>query len=296
MDREENNGTGWQMNRRILRVFPRATSMTPIDDLVAIGEPTLFEPRKDVEEVHISVLFTWDKKRTRQLERMWADYYPVVKVGGPAYGIDLVSSEPDDFILGRYIRKGATITTRGCEFQCPWCLVPRKEMWFRQLEKVAVGNIIQDNNILLANRWHLEKVFYMLTNQKAVRFADGLDCRLLKDWHVERLRMLSIYEIWIALDCKRRMRAFQRACVKLHNAGFRRNQIRAYILAGYKEPIQAAEERLVFAWECGALPYIQVYQDESGEKRMAGEGCREDNLFVRRWSRPAIIKKEMTSR
>ncbi|GAH74631.1 unnamed protein product, partial [marine sediment metagenome] len=37
-------------------------------------------------------------------------------------------------------------------------------------------------------------------------------------------------------------------------------------------------------------PYIQVYQPISGEKRFAGEKSREDNLFVRRWSRPAIIK------
>jgi hypothetical protein len=276
------------MAQRILRVFTRKTSMTPTDELVVIGEPTIFEPREGIDEVHVSVLFSWDMKTAWQLQDHWSEFYRCVSIGGPALGLF-----SDEFVSGRYLRRGITISTRGCDLKCPWCLVSEKEGRFRQLKTIAPGNVVQDNNILLADRPHLEKLFAMLRRQKRIRFAGGLDCRLLTDWHVERLRSLSIHELWLALDHKERMKPFKKACTALVKAGFTRDHIRAYVLAGFHEPIRAAEERLVFAYECGALPFIQVYQNDSGSKRMAGERSREDNLFVWKWSRPAVIKTLM---
>ncbi len=46
---------------KIIRVFPRRTSMTPLDADVRINsEPGLFD---DADEVHVSCLFSWDKDR-----------------------------------------------------------------------------------------------------------------------------------------------------------------------------------------------------------------------------------------
>jgi hypothetical protein len=273
---------------KILRVFIRRTNLTPTDELSVVGEPTIFDPREGIDEIHISVLFSWDMKRALQLHDHWSEFYRVVKIGGPAIGL-----YSDEFIPGRYVKRGVTISTRGCDFKCPWCLVPEKEGRFRQLGAIAPGNIVQDNNILLAKRQHLRKLFAMLKRQKRIKFTGGLDCRLLTDWHIERLRSLSIDEIWLALDSRDRMKPFRKACTALVKAGFSRDQIRAYVLAGFNGAIQAAEERLKFAFECGALPYIQVYQGDSMNKRMAGERSREDNLFVWKWSRPAAIKTFM---
>jgi len=272
----------------ILRVFPYRTSFTPDDPLVAISEPTLWEPRKGIEEVHISILSTWDIEEGKRLQESWARYYSTVKLGGPAFGLS-----GDEFEAGKYIKRGVTITTRGCDFNCPWCLVPSKEGKFRELKTIAPGNIVQDNNILLANKIHLCKLFGMLKTQKAIRFVGGLDCRLLKDWHIEKLRGLRIKELWFALDSGDRRKNFSRICKKLKRVGFRREQIRCYVLAGYDEPIQASETRLRFAYECGALPFIQPYQPPDGKKKMAGKHSREDNLFVWQWSRPAAIKAMM---
>ena len=133
----------------------------------------------------------------------------------------------------------------------------------------------------------------MLKTQRAIRFLGGLDIRLLNDWHIEKLRDLRIKELWLALDGGVRKTIFKEAVQKLKNAGFHRNQIRCYVLAGFNEPIQEAEGRLRFAYECGALPFVQLYQSPTTKKRMAGERSREDNLFIRRWSRPAIIKSIM---
>lgn len=273
------------MPKKVLRVFIRKTSQTPDDDYVRIGMPDLFMP-KDVKKVHISTIFSWDKEEALILQKNYQQYYPKVIVGGPAFAN---GSYNPKFIPGRYVKKGITITTRGCNFNCPWCLVPKYEGRFREIN-IEAGNIIQDNNILLANREHLQKVFQMLRTQKQIRFLGGLDKRLLLDWHIEELRSLKIKELWLSFDSWSSKISFVRVMKRLKKAGFSRNQIRCYVLVGFNEPIQAGEGRLRFVYNCGALPYAQNYQPISGKKRFAGETSREDNLFVRKWSRPAIIK------
>jgi len=270
---------------KILRVFIRKTSQTPDDDYVRIGMPDLFMP-KDVDEVHISTIFSWDIEKALRLKRNYEQYYPKVLAGGPAFAN---RNYDPKFISGKYVKKGITITTRGCNFKCPFCLVDKKEGKFKEIN-IEPGNIIQDNNILLASRDHLRKVFDMLKTQKGIRFLGGLDKRLLKDWHIEELRSLSIKELWLAFDSWDNKKEFVRVINKLKKAGFNRNKIKCYVLVGFNEPIQAGEERLRFVYNCGVLPYVQNYQPVNKKKRFAGENSREDNLFIRRWSRPAIIK------
>ena len=59
---------------KILRVFIRKTSYTPIDDYVRIGSPDLFIP-KDIQQIHISTLFTWDKQQAREFLPHSVAYY-----------------------------------------------------------------------------------------------------------------------------------------------------------------------------------------------------------------------------
>jgi len=43
----------------IARVFPSRTRATPTDAYAFVGDPPLFLP-PDIEEVHVSVTFSWD--------------------------------------------------------------------------------------------------------------------------------------------------------------------------------------------------------------------------------------------
>ena len=120
---------------RVLRVFPRRTKGTPTDDLAVVGPPGLF--LSDVDEVHVSVTFTWDIEEGHRLRDVWDRFYPGrVKIGGPALG-----SHGDEFVPGRYLRAGYTITSRGCPNRCPWCLVPGREGRLRELNPIAPGHI-----------------------------------------------------------------------------------------------------------------------------------------------------------
>jgi len=279
---------GKGLDNKILRIFIRRTSQTPDDNYVKIGMPDLFMPQ-DVDEVHISTIFSWDIENALNLKRNYELYYPKVLVGGPAFANGTYVQK---FVSGMYVKKGITITTRGCNFKCPFCLVGKKEGKFQEIN-IEEGNIIQDNNILLASKDHLRKVFDMLKKQKGIRFVGGLDKRLIKDWHIEELRSLSIKELWFSFDSWDNKKEFIKVMDKLKKSGFRRNQIRCYVLAGFNEPIQNSEDRLRFIYKCGALPYVQLYQSISVKKKYAGETSRKDNLFIRQWSRPAIIKSIM---
>lgn len=98
----------------IIRVFPRRTQMTPVDRYAFVGDPPMIRP--DADEVHVSVAFTWDIEKAERLVKAWGQYYPVVKLGGPA-----IAHSYDEFTPGLYVREGITFTSRGCNNGCSWC-------------------------------------------------------------------------------------------------------------------------------------------------------------------------------
>ena len=55
---------------KILRVFPRRTKATPDDEYATTEYPGLFMP-EDVEEVHVSVAFTYDMEKAERLAEAW---------------------------------------------------------------------------------------------------------------------------------------------------------------------------------------------------------------------------------
>ena len=159
---------------RIIRVFPRwsekqpwrSAKWHPRDTLSFHGDPPLPQFRPETDEVHISITFSWVISAGQRLAEAWRQFYPRVRLGGPA----LCSS--NDFTPGRYIKPGVTFTSRGCEHHCPWCLVPEREGRLKLLEPVP-GFIIQDNNLLQTGRVHMSKVFTMLRQQKQAAEFSG---------------------------------------------------------------------------------------------------------------------------
>lgn len=268
--------------KRIIRVFPRRTKLTPTDALAFVGDPPLFRPYAD--EVHVSVTFTWDKEEAQRLAEAWQVFYPVVKIGGPAYG-----DKSMDFVPGLYIKHGVTFTTRGCNRLCPWCLVPKREGRLCQLWNFMPGWIIQDNNILQANRYHLERVARMLeivrkqTRHYAV-FSGGIDARLVDAWVVEWLRGIKVKEIFLAADTMSALGPLETAIERL--SFFGRRKLRVYAMLAYNgETIETATERLESIWQLGGLPFAQLYQPADHYIDYSTEW----KSLARTWSRPAAM-------
>lgn len=248
--------------------------MCPGDPDSYHGLPSMFMP--DYDEIHISVTFTWDIKRGHFLKEQWRDYGKKILIGGPAFG-----NQEDNFVPGKYLKKGIVITSRGCNNNCNFCMVPKKEDKLREI-KINEGHIINDNNLLQCSKKHLRKVFDMLKKQKAIEFKGGLQADLITDKIVEELRGLRIKELWLACDTNSSLKNLRKAFQKLTKY-FNRKKLRCYVLIGKNW----GEEnyRLREVYKIGFLPFAQLYQPENRIKY-----SRVWRDFARRWSRPAIIK------
>lgn len=246
---------------KILRVFPRRTKATPTDELSFIGEPGLFLP-DGIDEVHVSVTFTWDLDKGHRLKDAWERHYPGrVKIGGPALG-----DPGDGFVSGRYLRPGYTITSRGCPNRCPFCLVPKREGALRELRPIAIGHDVLDNNLLACSDDHISFVISMLAARpKAARFTGGLEAARLTQTVVDRLTLIRTSEVFLAWDREPELPTVIRAIERLRKAGLSLRKTRCYVLAGYEaaDSPSLAEERCKAILSAGALPFLMLYQPAS---------------------------------
>lgn len=265
---------------RIIRVFPRKTNATPVDDLVRIGtEPGLFD---EADEVHVSVTFTWDLPFAERLAQAWSCVAPV-RIGGPATG-----EAGGEFVPGRYVRQGYVLTSRGCPNSCWFCSVWRREgQTVRELPITDGWNVL-DDNLFACTEKHQRSVFEMLKrNKKAgpVQFTGGLEAKRLEAWHVEALRDLKPKQLFFANDTPDDLEPLQRAGQMLLDAGFTTasHALRAYVLCGWpKDTIEAAAVRMQQTIDAGFLPMAMLYRDNSGRRDPVWQ------KWGRQWARPSI--------
>ena len=270
------------MGKIMIRVFPRRTKWTPADKLAFVGDPLLWRPPK--QPVYISCTFTWDKAECERLARSWLRFYPDVRIGGPAF-----KDPGDEFYPGRFLKKGVTITSRGCPKECPYCFIPQREGRIREYP-IKDGWIVQDNNLLGCSTSHQKSVFEMLQKQpKQIDFNGGLDPEFLKDWHIWEFEKLKVRHFWFSCDTPEDEKHMPKVCDLMSD--YKIWQKRCYVLIGFNgETILDAEKRLERIYKMGFFPFAQLYQEE--EKR---PWTPEWDQLQRKWCRPAAyraIKKD----
>lgn len=268
---------------KIARVFPRKTEATPEDDLVFFDAPGMYLP--EIDEVHVSVAFTYDMENAEWLAKQWEGLGVPVKMGGPAF--DQPSGE---FIPGLYIKKGYTITSRGCPNKCWFCRVPKREGGLRELEIKDGWNIL-DDNLLACSDEHVKKVFQMLARQKERPvFTGGLEAKILKPWHAKELKRIKTQKMYFAYDTPDDYEPLVQAGKILKDAGFTVASHTAccYVLIGYKgDTFDKAEKRLTDTIRAGFMPYAMLFKDKDGNTD------EEWRKYQRVWLRPQIVGTKM---
>ena len=267
------------MDKRIIRVFPRRTNATPIDEFVRINEPPGM--LDECDEVNISVAFEWDLPVAEQLARKWKHVAPV-KIGGPATG-----ERSGEFKPGMYIKNGYTITSRGCPNRCWFCSVWRREGdTVRELPIMDGWNVL-DDNLLACRDDHILAVFSMLARQKRKpEFTGGLEAKRLKAWHVTELRKLKPKQMFFAYDTPDDLEPLQDAGRILLRSGFTTTShaLRCYILCGWPKDTEAsADARMQQAKAAGFTPMAMALRGKDGI--MSHKWA----VFQRKWARVAII-------
>ncbi len=270
---------------RILRVFPSRTEMTPTDALAFVGDPPLPFARPapaDIDEVHVSCTFTWDRQEVERLADAWRTLGYRVRLGGPAYG-----DPGGEFTPGLYVARGGVMTSRGCIRRCAHCFVPEREGRLRTLA-IKQGWDVLDNNLLACPRPHIEAVLDMLETQpRAARFSGGIDARLCRPWFAARLAAMRVDILYTAWDSPGQMADAERAIGILRAAGLRQRQVGCYVLMGYDgDTPDQAESRAECVLEFGGMPFAMYYRADKSSKVQTPP---EWHPLVRKFSRPAIM-------
>jgi hypothetical protein len=249
----------------MIRVFARKTKWSPTDELAFFDGPPLEVGMLCDQPVFVSVTFTWDIARGYRLLGLWRQqwnrlkYRGRVRIGGPAFG-----GMGGKFVSGRFLKRGVTITSRGCPKKCPWCLVPVREGGLTEIY-IEPGHIVQDDNLLACSRRHVETVFQMLMCQKAIQFAGGLDIEYLKPWHIEWLKQMRIGQLYIACDSDEQLAGLDKAADLL--ADFPIDKKRCYVLVGFDGEQQAdAQRRCERVLAKGFLPFAQLYRGPASSR------------------------------
>lgn len=266
---------------KILRVFPHRTSFTPDDALAFVGDPPMIRP--EVDEVHVSMTFSWDYPEAQRLAQAWRQYYPHTYMGGP-----VLRSVNDDFTPGLYVRSGVVFTSRGCNHRCPWCLVPQREGTLKLLP-IQEGHIIQDNNLLQTPREHQAQVYAMLKRQrKAATFSGGLEAALIDDWVAGQLSELRIDQVFLSCDTDAALKPLGKALGRL--SFLKRGKLRVYVLLGFNGgSLEDGVRRLEAVWQLGAMPHVQLWQPVEHWINYPSDWKQ----IARLWTRPAIMKAMM---
>ena len=273
---------------KIIRVFPRKTNATPIDENVRINTtPGFFDT---ADEVHISVCFTWDLQRAEYLSKQWRVVAPV-RIGGPATG-----ERGGDFVPGMYLKKGYVITSRGCPNKCWFCSAWKREGQVIRELPVTEGWNVLDDNLLACSSHHIEAVFAMLRQQKnPIEFTGGLEAaRLHKSWAYQ-LRTLRIKQLFFAYDTPDDLEPLQKAGEMLLDAGFttQSHTLRCYVLCGYKgDTVKAATKRMIQTIDAGFTPMAMLWRRDDGYRNPDFIGRN----FQREWARPSVIYGKIKQR
>lgn len=277
------------MSKKVIRVFPRRTRATPIDDGVRVNEfPGFFD---EADEIKISVSFSYDIPIVDKLAKQWG-HVGTLTVGGPAMG-----DRGGEFTPGEYLKDGYVITTRGCPKRCWFCDVWRREGGIRELGIKNGWNVL-DSNLLAASGGHVSAVFDMLSKQDhRAEFTGGFDASLLKQWHVDRLLDIAPESVFFAYDTADDLESLITAADMLYSSGFEfrsfkrpARALRAYVLIGYPgDSFDDADSRLETTFRLGFLPMAMLYRGKTCDDEPSSKWKR----FQRLWCRPAIISKRM---
>jgi hypothetical protein len=178
--------------------------------LQVIGEYTN-NIRSDIipDKIYASIIFKKNKHKLDGLSFFYQDVKPEnIIIGGSGY--DLNSKLPDevdrlkpDYDLYPNCDSSYGYTTRGCNRQCYFCIVPKKEGKFTRYMDPSVFYdkrfdkiFFLDNSILWDKEWFRHVIQFCINNKLKPWFNQGLDIRLIDERDIKLLMKVKRIEMF----------------------------------------------------------------------------------------------------
>jgi len=245
--------------------------------------------------VYASSIFTWSKRERWQV----AQLFPNAIVGGTGYangikldqivGCDAETLKPDYSFWPDY-QHSIGFTTRGCRFNCKFCVVPKKEGRPNPVHTIADiwrGDPHPRNILLIDNdffgqpkeSWHA-RMKELQDGKFKVSFNQGINIRMMTEEAAEGLAQLDFYDdefkykrLYTAWDNLKDEARFKKGVETLAAAGVSPKKLMVYMIIGFdpKETMEQVHYRFDEIHKLGAAAFPMVYRNPHGgdDKRPA---------------------------
>lgn len=247
---------------------------------------------EDPTEIYASIIFNRNRHAADGLRFLYPN--AEIDIGGGGYDLHKNLPEEVDRLMPDYglypdWASDLGFTTRGCGRRCYFCVVPRKEGNFRINQHPREFHdprhrsiVLMDNNILWSKDWFFEVSDWIIRNDMAVDFNQGLDLRLMDRETARRIRELRPLKYWhFAFDSMDYKDDVIKGITMLKDAGVDiRRHTNVYVYLHDDSQTEDALERCEILRELGTLPYIMVNREAKRTQRMTD---------LKRWTRPHIF-------
>lgn len=238
------------------------------------------------DTLFVSIPFTWNLPEMLSRLRQYSLFsYTKIVVGGPAVklmpgyfnGLDIQEGDSYPGVLQK-VNPWATRTTIGCIRHCQFCGIGQGKIEgeFKELDDWPDLPIICDNNLLASSLVHFDRVIDRLLKWRSPDFNQGLDIRLLNEYHARRFSELKQPKIRLACDTSNEKESWMNAVELLLSCGIKKSWISTYALIGFDDGPDEAWERCEFINKIGtcnpmwfhSLDALKANQISQSQKEM----------------------------